>query len=82
MAGKEVQQAQRQVEAAVARRFPYVSKADHERITARILDHLTQILDNGGDPGGIILLSNGKAEIDFISIEEIGQQVLDEGRVG
>jgi hypothetical protein len=82
MVGKEVWQPQRQVEAAVARRFPHVSKADRERITARILDHVAQTLDNGGHPAGITLLSNGQAEINFISVEEIGQQVLDEGRVG
>jgi len=82
MAGKEVQQTQRQVEAAVARRFPHVSKADRERITARILDHVVQTLDNGGHPAGIILLSDGQAEINFISVEEIGRQVLNEGRVG
>jgi hypothetical protein len=81
MAGKEVQQAQRQVGAAVARRFPHVSKADQERITARVLDHLAQVLNNGGHPAGITLLPSGQAELDFISIEDIGQRVLDEGRV-
>jgi hypothetical protein len=80
MATKDIQQAQRMVESAVAKRCPQLSTADRKRVVARILDEVARILNNGGQPGGIFRLENGKIQLTYLTVEEIGQQLLGEIR--
>jgi hypothetical protein len=82
MASKDIRQANQQVEAAVSLQFPQASKADRERIVAIALHYLAQTFSNGAYPARITPRENGKAELDYITIEEIGRRVLGEGWVG